>query len=62
MPKEINAGYTIVRRQRVGAVEIVLAHNSKAPEPVCYMETQKRQRLLSRSLLSSIKGRAVMDF
>ena len=33
MTKEINAGYEILDRQRVGSTEVVLGHNPRAPEP-----------------------------
>ena len=33
MAKEINAGYEILDRQRVGSTEIVLGYNPRAPEP-----------------------------
>ena len=32
MEKEINAGYEIIDRQRVGSTEIVLGYNPRAPE------------------------------
>ena len=32
MTKEINAGYEILDRQRVGSTEVVLGHNPRAPE------------------------------
>ena len=33
MKKEINAGYKIIDRQRVGSTEVVLGYNPRAPEP-----------------------------
>ena len=33
MAKEINAGYEILDRHRVGSTEVVLGHNPRAPEP-----------------------------
>ena len=61
MPKEINAGYEIVRRQRVGAVEIVLAHNPKAPEPYVTWKCRNGREYYHGHYFVD-EGRAVMDF
>lgn len=61
MPKEINAGYEIVRRQRVGAVEIVLAHNPKAPEQYVTWKCRNGGEYNHGHYFVD-EGRAVMDF
>lgn len=61
MPKEINAGYEIIDRQRAGNAEIVLGYNARAPEPYVTWKCRHGREYYHGHYFVD-EGRAVMDF
>ena len=59
---EVNQGYTIIKRERVGKKEFVLGHNPKAPSPYATWKCNANQSYYYWGHYFGDKDRALADF